>query len=90
MPADGHGLHSLDHSRPVAHGLQGRPDDYSRPSKLQLLCCIFCANYEGSNGLEHSNLPRFDKSQACDQHALHTMPWLPIHLSKLGCHSNMI
>ena len=34
--------------------------------------------------IEHSNLPRFDKSQACDQHSLHTMPWLPIHLSKLG------
>ena len=41
VPLDGHGLHSLDHSRPVAHGLQGRPDDYSRPLKLQLLCCIF-------------------------------------------------
>ena len=31
VPADGHGLHSLDHSRPVARGLQGRPDDYSSP-----------------------------------------------------------
>jgi len=41
VPADGHGLHSLDHSRPVAHGLQGRLDNYSRPSKLHFCVVLF-------------------------------------------------
>ena len=83
MPADGHGLHSLDHSRPVAHGLQGRPDDYSRPSKLQLLCCIFVQITRVAIDLSIAIFPGLI-TQACDQHALHTMTWLPIHLSKLG------
>ena len=33
------------YSHPAYLANHGQPDDYSRPSKLKLLCCTFCANY---------------------------------------------